>query len=443
MRPGLVRHQLSGVFEAARLFDAMHPEGDAFWLDSGQAGRAFLGTGERIALPQGEVLPRLRAELAAMSVPSALGRVPLGVVGWFGYELREETTGEMVRERGPLPDAAFLRVDRLIEVHPDGTAALLALGDAWTGELAAWRDQTASLAVAAMERPRPAHRAGRITAEPVWRDDPERYLESVRACQAAIHEGEAYQLCLTSEVRVAGSFDARAVFDAVRATGATHHGGLIRIGESSLVSASPERFLEVDADGLVQTSPIKGTRPRHPDPDEDARLADELLASEKERAENLMIVDLMRNDLSRVCETGSVAVTRLHVVEPYPRVHQLVSTIQGRLRPAATAIDAVAACFPAGSMTGAPKLRAVRILDELEQRPRGPYAGAFGYLAADGSADLAMTIRTIVIDPDGATVGAGGGITALSVPEEELAEARLKAAALLDDLAASVQPQRE
>ncbi len=443
MRPGLVRHQLSGVFEAAALFDALHPEGDAFWLDSGEAGRAFLGTGERLDLPQGEVLPRLRAELAAMCAPATLGRVPLGLVGWLGYELREETTGEAVRERGPLPDAAFLRVDRLVEVHPDGTAALLALGDGWTGELAEWRDRMEELAAAAAGNPAATHRAGSIADEPVWRDDAERYLANVRACQAAIREGEAYQLCLTSEVRVAGSFDARAVFDAVRATGATHHGGLVRIGGIALVSASPERFLEVDDDGLVQTSPIKGTRPRHPDPAEDARLAGELLASEKERAENLMIVDLMRNDLSRVCETGSVAVTRLHVVEPYPRVHQLVSTIQGRLRPAHTAVDALAACFPAGSMTGAPKLRAIRILDELERRPRGPYAGAFGYLAADGSADLAMTIRTIVIDSDGATVGAGGGITALSIPEEELAEARLKAAALLDALAASVQPQRE
>jgi anthranilate/para-aminobenzoate synthase component I len=144
----------------------------------------------------------------------------------------------------------------------------------------------------------------------------------------------------------------------------------------------------------------------------------------------------MRNDLSRVCELGTVAVTGLLEVESYPHVHQLVSTIEGRLLPDAGVVDAIAACFPAGSMTGAPKLRAIEVLDGLEQRARGPYAGAFGYLAADGSADLAMTIRTIVLDPDGASVGTGGGITSGSDPQAELDEARLKAAALLDALSA-------
>jgi len=557
MRLRLLRHPLGGGFDARRAFEALHPEGDAFWLDSGPGGRAFLGTGERVVLPAGAVLPTLRAELAALRPEGPLGGVPLGLVGWLGYELRGETTGAVVRARGPHPDAAFLRVDRLVAVEADGTAALLALGTAWAGELAAWRARTvAALAPAAApaaptaapaaaaptpaaapadapapaaapadapapaapatptaplrwssswspqatayrdpvdatdttravhdtaaswERDHPgfdtppaagystsgagapsagystsgagAPAAGSSTSgasapaagystsgAPVWHDTPERYLASIEACRAAIREGEAYQLCLTTEARVAGAFDPLAVFDAVRAAGATHHGGLVRIGGVALVSASPERFLEVAPDGTVRTSPIKGTRPRHPDPADDARLAAELVASEKERAENLMIVDLMRNDLSRVCETGTVAVTRLLEVESYPHVHQLVSRIEGRLRGGLGAVDAVAACFPAGSMTGAPKLRAIELLDGLEARPRGPYAGAFGYLAADGAADLAMTIRTIVIDASGASVGTGGGITALSVPGEELAEARLKAAALLAALAAS------
>jgi anthranilate synthase component 1 len=419
------------------MFAALHPDGDAFWLDSGPGGRAFIGTGARVDLPAGGVLQRLRDELAPLRVDEPLGALPLGLVGWFGYELRGETTGMPVRERGPHPDAAFLRVDRLAVVEADGSAELVALGTAWEGELAQWRDATVALASA----PEPVEERAAVTrleatrAEPRWRDDDPTYLANVRACQAAIHDGEAYQLCLTTEARVEGAFDALAVFDAVRASGATHHGGLIRIGDVSLVSASPERFLEVSPDRTVRTSPIKGTRPRDPRPDEDARLRGELVASEKERAENLMIVDLMRNDLSRVCEVGSVAVTRLLEVESYRHVHQLVSTIEGSLLPGLGALDAVAACLPAGSMTGAPKLRAIELLDALERRPRGPYAGAFGYLAADGSADLAMTIRTIVVDPDGASVGAGGGITALSVPEEELAEAHLKAAALLAALA--------
>ncbi|QEO09788.1 anthranilate synthase component I family protein [Protaetiibacter larvae] len=448
MRPRLLRHPLGGGFDARQLFAALHPAGDAFWFDSGPGGRAFLGTGERVELPQGEVLPRLRAELAALAVDEPLGAVPLGLVGWLGYELRGESCGMPVRERGPHPDAAFLRVTRLVAIDGAGDAELLALGEGWEGELAAWRDRaleaveeraegtrletsdpTVSLRVAA--------RGSSTGSTPHWHDDEAAYLAHVRACQHAIHEGDAYQLCLTTEARVPGAFDPLAVFDAVRATSATHHGGLLRIGGVCLVSASPERFLEVAPDGVVRTSPIKGTRPRDPRPDEDARLRGELVASEKERAENLMIVDLMRNDLSRVCELGSVAVTRLLEVESYRHVHQLVSTIEGRLLAGLGAVDAVAACFPAGSMTGAPKRRAIELLDGLEQRPRGLYAGAFGYLAADGSADLAMTIRSIVIDADGASVGAGGGITALSVPEEELAEARLKAAALLAALGAS------
>ncbi|WP_262406010.1 anthranilate synthase component I family protein [Protaetiibacter sp. SSC-01] len=401
--------------------------------------------------PQGEVLATLRSELTTLRVDEPLGAVPLGLVGWFGYELRGETVGMPVAARGPHPDAAFLRVDRLVVVEADGSAELLALGDAWEGELAEWRERTiqvveerreatrlettadAGLEPVVSRRVPPAHSS---TTSVHWHDTPARYLANIEACRDAIREGEAYQLCLTTEARVEGDFDALDVFDAVRASSATHHGGLLRIGDTTLASASPERFLEVASDGVVRTSPIKGTRPRGVDPADDARLRTELVESEKERAENLMIVDLMRNDLSRVCETGSVAVTGLLEVESYAHVHQLVSTIEGRLRDGLGAVDAVAACFPAGSMTGAPKRRAMDLLERLEARPRGPYAGAFGYLAADGSADLAMTIRTIVLDARGASVGTGGGITALSDPDAELAEARLKAAALLAALGA-------
>jgi anthranilate synthase component 1 len=257
------------------------------------------------------------------------------------------------------------------------------------------------------------------------------YLANIAACQEAIREGEAYQLCLTTEAEITGSFDPVAVYARLRAQSPSHHGALLRIGGISLLSSSPERFLEVSPEGVVRTHPIKGTRPRAADAASDARLRDELLASDKERAENIMIVDLMRNDLARVSEPGSVTVPSLLDVESYPQVHQLVSSIEGRLRHGLDGIDAIAACLPAGSMTGAPKQRATEILDTLERRARGLYAGAFGYLGRDGRVDLAMTIRSIVLDERGATIGTGGGITALSVPAEEIAEARLKAAALL------------
>lgn len=440
----LLRHQLGGGFTAASAFHALHAGAtDVFWLDSGETGTSYVGGGVHVALSH-PVLPALRAELSG-DAPLAGDDAPdfrLGLVGWLGYELRGETMGVKVALQSRYPDAAFLRVDRAVAIHADGTAELLALGDGWTGDLVDWRDAT--VAALADHRDR-SHDALRRGADEVfeggmrpfiaWHDDDDRYLRNIIACQDAIREGEAYQLCLTNEAEVTaaggGAFDPLDVYERLRAASPSHHGALLRIGDVSLLSASPERFLEVDPDGAVRTHPIKGTRPRSLDPELDARLGDELLGSDKERAENVMIVDLMRNDLARVCEVGSVSVPSLLGLESYAQVHQLVSTVQGQLRAGLTGVDAIAACLPAGSMTGAPKQRATEILDGLENRARGLYAGAFGYLGSDGRVDLAMTIRSIVIDERGATVGAGGGITALSVPTEELAEVQLKAAALL------------
>ncbi len=430
----LLRHSLGFAVDpeaAVRTLDT--GGGDLFWLDSGRHGVHVLGGGVRILPERGRVLDTLRAELARepielyRSYPGFDG-FRLGLVGWVGYEVREETTGVPVTRRSRHPEAAFLRVDRALAIDAEaGTADLLALGDEWTGELAAWRDDL----VARLADPPPPAPSAPSVAPVRWRDDEATYLADVRACLAAIREGETYQICLTTQAEVDGAFDDVATYLALRASSASHHGGFLRIGGTSLLSASPERFIEVDAEGLVQTRPIKGTRPRADTHIADEELANELWESEKERAENVMIVDLMRNDLSRVCELGSIAVTSLLAVESYPAVHQLVSEVVGRLRPGLTAVDALGACFPAGSMTGAPKLRATEILDRLESGPRGPYAGTFGFFGFDGQADLAMVIRTIVMDADGASVGAGGGITTLSVPEEEYEEMRLKARAPL------------
>ncbi|MET0297800.1 MAG: anthranilate synthase component I family protein, partial [Microbacterium sp.] len=217
-----------------------------------------------------------------------------------------------------------------------------------------------------------------------------------------------------------------AAFGRLRSSTPAHHGGLIVSGVHALASASPERFLEV-ADGLVRTRPIKGTRPRGSDEVSDAALARDLRESEKERAENVMIVDLMRNDLSRVCVAGTVGVDALLEIESYPAVHQLVSTVSGRLEQGTTVGDLLDATFPAGSMTGAPKLSAMTILHDLERGPRGVFAGAFGWVGADGALDLAMVIRSIVVHPGGAYVGAGGGITWRSDAAAEVAEVGIKA----------------
>jgi para-aminobenzoate synthetase component I len=417
---------------------------NAFWLDSGVGathGMSYMGVGSRVFIPApGEsVLQFLRAELPAprTAAPSAATGFALGWVGWLGYERRGETMDVPLRQTSRYPDAAFLYADRILTFdHAAHTVTLSALGELGSGTLDQWRTHVTTV----LDRLDDAGSAdegtgvtGAATQVPAvrWAHSDDEYLGMIEACQAHITRGDAYQLCLTTEARVDVHPDPVRTYLALRSSSPSHHGGLIRVGGVSLLSSTPEVFLTVTPDGVVQSQPIKGTRARGATGQQDADLRAELADSEKERAENLMIVDLMRNDLSRICRAGSVSVASLLRVETYAHVHQLVSTVVGQLAAECSGVDALAACFPAGSMTGAPKLGATRILESLERRPRGVYSGVFGYFGLDGGIELAMVIRSIVIDAEGASVGTGGGITALSVPAEELAEVKLKAAALL------------
>ncbi|UOE44895.1 aminodeoxychorismate synthase component I [Agromyces larvae] len=424
----------------------------AIWLDGGcdaVTGRSVIAIGRAdspfVTADAGDgdaLLAALRAGLDGAAAARADGRVTaLGWLGWFGYEWGAARLGVPVATTST-PDAAFLFADRAIvfdharrEVELewiDGAGAADWVGE--TSGLLSGATRTAG-ASGASEPSAPSGPSGATDAPaPRWRHAPDAYAARIQACRAAIVRGDAYQLCLTNRIEVDAHPDPLEAYLRLRRLSPAHHGGFVRFDDVALLSASPEQFLLVDRSGLVTTRPMKGTRPRGADEASDRALRAELLASDKERAENLMIVDLMRNDLGRIAELGTVSVPELHVVEEYPQVHQLVSTVTARLRAGATALDAVAAAFPAGSMTGAPKLSAMTILHELEQGPRGIYSGAFGTLAVDGSADLAMVIRSIVLAPDGASIGTGGGITALSDADEEVEETRVKARALLEAL---------
>jgi para-aminobenzoate synthetase component 1 len=361
---------------------------------------------------------------------------PLGWFGWFGYELGAHLN-EVLADAAETPDAAFLFVDRAVVFDHGARAVRLVWLDEDSGE--DWADELEAAIGGLVDAP---EGAGRVTASAPapsvrWRHPPDRYAQLIAECKAAIVRGDAYQLCLTNRIDVDVRPDPTTTYLSLRTSSPSHHGGYLRFGDVALLSASPEQFLLVDTDRVVSTKPMKGTRPRGGDAALDAALRRELLDSEKERAENLMIVDLMRNDLARIAELGSVTVPSLLDVEEYAHVHQLVSTVRARIRHPLTVLDVVQAAFPAGSMTGAPKRSAMTILHELEAGPRGVYSGAFGYLGVDGSADLAMVIRSIVLTPSGASIGTGGGITALSDADEEIEETRVKARALLAVLGAA------
>ncbi|MBS1891522.1 MAG: anthranilate synthase component I family protein, partial [Actinobacteria bacterium] len=259
-------------------------------------------------------------------------------------------------------------------------------------------------------------------------------LEAIAEARRCLEAGESYEICLTNRIGlpVAPGTDPLDLYRELRRRSPAPQAAYLRCGPVAVLSASPERFLRIDRDRTVEARPIKGTRPRGEDPESDREMREELLASAKDRAENLMIVDVLRNDLGRVCEIGSVEVDGMMEVESFAQVHQLVSTIRGRLTDGRDAIDCVESCFPGGSMTGAPKLRTMEILDRLEPVARGPYSGALGWFGLDGAVDLSIVIRTIVIDDGLATIGSGGAITVLSDPEEEYAEMLLKARPLVE-----------
>ncbi len=415
----------STFVELAATYDRM------FWLDGGgsrawSGRRSILGwlESEDVSLTYdastGQVLRHQhgRAEVVgedpfavlAQEVARDAGDSAVSWVGYFGYACRRDlpATTHGAPTTREVPDAVWMRVRAPMFVDHDPDPGF---------ETAPRRRQAA------------APRA------------PRSYTAAFEAVQRELRLGNSYEVNLTYREAVRSRVDPVAAYLRLRAASPAPYAGFLQHRGVRLLSSSPERFATIDRDGWLETKPIKGTTPRGSSPAEDARRLAELASGAKYRAENLMIVDLLRNDLSMVCEPGTVSVPVLMEVESYASVHQLVSTVRGRLRSGVGTVEALRALFPAGSMTGAPKLRTMSIIGSVERSPRGVYAGAFGWIGADGRADLGVVIRSLVATASGPgtwcyEIGTGGGITVTSDVAEEYAETRWKA----EQLRAAVSP---
>lgn len=360
-----------------------------------------------------------------------------GCVGWLGYEMKSETLG-VTSHTSETPDAGFRVVTQFLVVdhEEDQTYACISrTTDASSSDIeAAFADLTRIAEQAAVQDEAAIAPTHERPISFSFRHDESAYLDLVRSCQSLIAQGESYELCLTNTVTSFEDFDAWQFYKLLRQRNASIYGGYLDIGGTEVVTSSPERFLKLNHDNILESKPIKGTAARQSDGIYDRKAAVELRESEKERVENIMIVDLVRHDLAGVAVPGSVEVPKLCSIESYPAVHQLVSTIQARLRPELTGVDALKSCFPGGSMTGAPKIRSVEMLDQLEEGPRGVYSGALGWIGFDGQMDLSIVIRTLVKRNGKSTIGTGGAITYLSDPQDELSEIKTKSRALVRTL---------
>ncbi|MGW5678481.1 aminodeoxychorismate synthase component I [Streptomyces sp. NPDC003860] len=458
--------KVEGLPDAERTYRSLFADAPhSFWLDSsavieGVSRFSFMGDGRgplaeyvTYSVTAGHVTVKRPGQVAelirqpffdyldeqlsrrSMPLPKDLPfQFNLGYVGALGYELKAETGGHPAYH-AQTPDAALLFADRAVVLdHVEGACYLLALEvDEHMSE--EWLDATAEALNAIPEAatgapPAPFRHTESVPADALCHGR-EEYLKLIGACLDAIRDGETYEVCLTNTASVPAPADPVATYGRLRDISPVPYGALLNFPGTAVLSASPERFLRVDAEGVVESKPIKGTRPRGANAVEDAELRADLLGNEKDRAENLMIVDLVRNDLNKVCEIGSVRVPSLFAVESFAQVHQLVSTIRGTLRADRSVVDCVRASFPGGSMTGAPKIRTMAIIDELEQRPRGLYSGALGWFSLGGAADLSIVIRTLVVHGGRASIGVGGAIVALSDPAEEFEETMVKSRAVV------------
>ncbi len=388
-----------------------------------RSGPARTSTADPFDLVRSELGPR--GERPPGGLPFAGG-----AIGYFGYDLarRLERLPARAADAEGIPEMAIGIYDwAFVTDHREQRSWLLAAGRdprtaaRWPGLAGAFRDP-----------PPPDEQARlRVRGEALANLDEAAYLRAFERVHAYLRAGDCYQVNLAQRFEVAASGPAWPAYRRLRRGSRAPFAAYLATPSAAVLSVSPERFLQVDPDGRVETRPIKGTRPRDPDPVRDRELADSLVHSAKDRAENVMIVDLLRNDLGRVCATGSVRVPHLFELESFPGVHHLVSTVSGTLDGDRHPLDLLRACFPGGSITGAPKIRAMEIIEELEPHRRGVYCGAIGYVGHDGAMDTNIAIRTLVYSNGRARCWAGGGLVIDSQPAAEYQETFDKAAGML------------
>lgn len=352
-----------------------------------------------------------------------------GAIGYFSYDLgrRLERLPAIARDRDGLPEMAVgIYQWAVIADHRERVAWLVGYcHDAF--EKARLHKLATKLC---SNNGKVRRRQFRVTSPVTSNLSYAEYLAAFDRIKRYIREGDCYQVNLAQRFSAQAEGDPWLAYQELRRINPAPYGAYLGLPFAQILSASPERFLRV-AQREVETKPIKGTRPRSPVIEADSVLARDLASSEKDQAENLMIVDLLRNDLGKCCVPGSVKVPRLFQVESFATVHHLVSTVTGQLNAHSRAIDLLRACFPGGSITGAPKLRAMEIIEALEPERRGVYCGSIGYVGFDGDMDINIAIRTLTVTHGTATVAAGGGIVSDSVGEQEYQESFDKASAML------------
>jgi para-aminobenzoate synthetase len=471
---GLRMRTIAGQAPTEYVYERLFAEHDpSFWLDSADAPTwlaqcSYMGTtagpdrctveydvdsgelsvnrGGVETVEQKSIFDYLQRELERIAVepPEGVERGLVGgYVGYLGYELKADCGSPNVHS-SDLPDAALMLANRVVAVdHTKDVTYAFALCRGEDPEAELWLDAAVELIERAIAEP-PAERPLAPPSDPgahvSFRSGRgrTRYLADIAKSQSELLAGESYEVCLTDQFSTEASPEPFELYRQLRRANASPFSAFLHFGENAIVSSSPERFISVDRQRQVMARPIKGTISRVEDPAADAAVRRELEEDEKTYAEHLMIVDLLRNDLGVVCDVDSVEVPDLMVIEPYATVHQMVSTIVGRLEDGRSAVDCVRATFPGGSMTGAPKERTMEIIDDLEAEARGVYSGSIGYFGADGSTDLNIVIRTIVMRPGRTTIGAGGAIVMQSDPEEEFDEILLKARAPMAAIARAV-----